>query len=482
MDSKSNSQSHPPQFSAIIAGNIDGRTDNIRYRQRQFHRLQASILTHLAELKEAISQDSGHSVEEVQTEVCLALKEIRSHYSGLSLEKSVQLEYRVARGEDHLNRKKGAGIVYIIPTTHTTFYSVIAALSAALAAGNCIVLELPKTTSRVTALLRSVLPRALDSDTFAISDSRPDAAFLRTTLVLDQQSSECPTGYATLELPNTLRTVAVVDRTANLQEAAVDVVQARFAFDGRSPYAPDVVLVNQFCMQPFVELVIKHAAKHLGSDNHGANSLPKRPRQASLLDKLGSEGVKVIVSGTGWGVALLQNRDSPLLRAKLSERLLLLHPVSSLDDAINLCNASGTHAATYTFAAPAAAKYVSESIDAHTAWINHVPYDILVGPVVPLSYGGNLHTRYTTEDFQVPRPQVVNQTTTTAIAKALLAGKSVQSDRTLQEILSPLPEIQQRPGHKIGYFEQGIITGGLITLTSLITIVSAAGYWVLRMR
>ncbi|BAE63207.1 unnamed protein product [Aspergillus oryzae RIB40] len=110
-----------------------------------------------------------------------------------------------------------------------------------------------------------------------------------------------------------------------------------------------------------------------------------------------------------------------------------------------------------------AGKYVSESIDAHTAWINHIPYDIL-------------------EHFEVPRPQVVNRTVNTTIARALLEGKLVQSDRSLQEILSPLPAIQQRPGHKIGFFEQGIITGGLITLTSLITIVSAAGYWALRMR
>ena len=31
--------------------------------------------------------------------------------------------------------------------------------------------------------------------------------------------------------------------------------------------------------------------------------------------------------------------DSRLLRTKLSEKLLLLHPVTSLDDAINLSNA-----------------------------------------------------------------------------------------------------------------------------------------------
>lgn len=130
---------------------------------------------------------------------------------------------------------------------------------------------------------------------------------------------------------------------------------------------------------------------------------------------------------------------------------------------------------------------VSRDSHRHPTLLAHSPTDtdyILspVGPVVAHSHPVDLNTRYTTEHFEVPRPQVVNRTVNTTIARALLEGKLVQSDRSLQEILSPLPAIQQRPGHKIGFFEQGIITGGLITLTSLITIVSAAGYWALRMR
>lgn len=37
----------------------------------------------------------------------------------------------------------------------------------------------------------------------------------------------------------------------------------------------------------------------------------------------------------------------------------------------------GEHAAAYTFAAPTAAKYISESIDAQVSFINQVPYDVL---------------------------------------------------------------------------------------------------------
>ncbi|KAE8154444.1 aldehyde dehydrogenase PutA [Aspergillus avenaceus] len=477
-----NAESLPPQLSAVVAGNIDGRANNVRYRQRQFHSLQNTILQHADGLKSAIAQDSGHTTEEVETEVCLALGEIRSHYSSLDFEKSIEAEYHVANGQDNLAQRRGVGIVYIIPSGHTVFFSTIAAVAAALAAGNCIIIEVPQTTSRVTSFLRRFLPQALDSDTFAISETRPGPEFLANTLVINQRSTETLGPTLDLASPNNLRTVGIVDRTADVQAAATDLVRARFAFNGRSPYAPDVVLVNQFCMQPFIELVIKHAAKHLGANGRGSQEKTGHLKQDSVLNDVQSyKSVNTIISGTGWSIAQVSERSSPLLQAKVSERLLLLHPVSSLDDAINLCNLSGTHTATYTFASPAAAKYVSESIDAHTAWINHVPFEMLVGPAIPANFPINPSTRYTRESFEVSRPQVVVKSANTILTMKVL-DKEASRLKYIQEVFSPLPAVRQRPGHSIGFFEQGIITGGLLGLTSLITFVSGVGYWMYRLR
>lgn len=128
-------------FPKIVAASIDGRVHNVRYRQDQFHRLQSAILRNLSEIKHAISQDFSRTVEEVQAEICLALKDFRTHYSSLDTARAVQNEYLVGNGRDNIDRRRGAGIVYIVPTRHTLFYSVIAALSAALVAGNCIILE-----------------------------------------------------------------------------------------------------------------------------------------------------------------------------------------------------------------------------------------------------------------------------------------------------------------------------------------------------
>jgi hypothetical protein len=47
----------------------------------------------------------------------------------LSLEKDL-VEYRIAHGKDSPDGSRGAGIVYIVPCTHTLFFSAISALAA----------------------------------------------------------------------------------------------------------------------------------------------------------------------------------------------------------------------------------------------------------------------------------------------------------------------------------------------------------------
>jgi acyl-CoA reductase-like NAD-dependent aldehyde dehydrogenase len=131
----------PQPFARLVAAEIDGRTQNVRYRQSPFHRLQTALVQHIDQIRSALQSDTGNAAEEVQAEICLALKEVRTHYLSLNLEEDLEREYRVAKGKDNGDALRGTGIVYIIPGTHTMFFSVVSALAAALAAGNCIILE-----------------------------------------------------------------------------------------------------------------------------------------------------------------------------------------------------------------------------------------------------------------------------------------------------------------------------------------------------
>lgn len=58
---------------------------------------------------------------------------------------------------------------------------------------------------------------------------------------------------------STSRCVAIVDRSADIDAAAKAITTARFSFGGSSPYAPDLVLVNEFVKKEFFEACSRYA-------------------------------------------------------------------------------------------------------------------------------------------------------------------------------------------------------------------------------
>ena len=164
----------------------------------------------------------------------------------------------------------------------------------------------------VPALLRKILPQALDSDTFAVSEERPDVTFLnKVKMVVQDNNASGPMSERCLVSPTTARTVAVVDRTADLVQAAKSLVEARFTFGGHSPYAPDVVLVHEYSMKPFVEAMIQFSSKSLADENGRARHSGSRrlSPEPSLLDTAQKDaGSRVLVSGSNWGVVEVHDR------------------------------------------------------------------------------------------------------------------------------------------------------------------------------
>lgn len=167
-------------------------------------------------------------------------------------------------------------------------------------------MQLPQTTMALPALLRQILPDALDHDTFAIASQRPDKSFLSKALMVVQTGADGSNGLIS---PATARSVAIVDRTGKVAEAAESLVAARFALGGRSTYCPDVVLVNEFVMKSFVEAVIQHASKYLAGENGEARQTPTSPRRSGVLDAIQKDRTaRILVSGSNWGVVEVQDR------------------------------------------------------------------------------------------------------------------------------------------------------------------------------
>lgn len=130
----------PESYPRLRAAAIDQRTHNILYRQTQLERLAQCLISKPDEISSAIATDYGHSQAEIAVEINLAITALRRDYASLRPKHSLEEEYRIAAGKDAPTARRPAGIVYIEPCAHTRFYSVVVAMSAAIAAGNCVIL------------------------------------------------------------------------------------------------------------------------------------------------------------------------------------------------------------------------------------------------------------------------------------------------------------------------------------------------------
>ena len=487
--------------SRLEAAVIDGRAITTRFRQRQLTELHKAIATAEGQLVEAVRTDCDCSQVEAQIQHRLTLESIKQYYSAIDFEKSLDDEYNVAHSKDNASRRAPFGYTYIIPCSHDVLYSSVTALAAGIAAGNCVVLELGQTTSRLTPVIRSVLTQALDSETLLITekDTFSDDFKSRYCVQLDLRPSASALSMSKSIATPLARTVAVVDRTANLSSAAKELVRARFGFGGRSAYAPDVVLVNEYALKDFASAVAQHALGFLtgniqinGSltaNGHVSGSYPVSKKSSSLMTQVDKDpSATIIASGARGSVVLVNDRNSIILQAssdvKVSEPVLVIHPTTSMDDAIDFLNTTYARTspllAVHLFANPASAKYLSQFIHASSSFSNSVPVELLIGPPAPQGFPTATHPRFSIEMFSLSRPEQISISPRNAFLAEVLdrneeLGRVVGKGRTEKSPLDvSLKPTNEPEGGAIGFFEQGILVGGSILLTTVGTAIYLA--------
>lgn len=120
---------------------VDGRPENGRYRQDQLHSLHKALREEADQICTALQASSKSSASEAEAEYYLTMEAVKHFYGTLDFEKDLEEEYNVAHGKDNPKRRLGVGLVVIRPTGHTRLYSIVTPLAAAIAAGNCVILE-----------------------------------------------------------------------------------------------------------------------------------------------------------------------------------------------------------------------------------------------------------------------------------------------------------------------------------------------------
>lgn len=327
-----------------------------------------------------------------------------------------------------------------------------------------------------------MLPEALNQGTFAVaSSSITNEALLASVVHVNQNSDQLlPYANQLLSLSKT-PVVAVVDRTADVKLAAQELVAARLAFGGQSPYAPDIVLVNEFVKKNFLRAVVNASVDFQDSARENTASAHRATRERIEELQKADPDLRIIVHEPYLAVLDSSSRASSLKFGKMDAPILTVHDIKSLDDAIDLVSSasSGPCLAAYHFGQARTSKYLTQFIDAKVSFVNHIPRQLLIGPAYPDGHPVDPDQRYPPSMFTVRRPAyIVPGLQFVVLVAALSSESNAAATQLLAEAVKPLAVKKRSEGGAVGFFEQGFLLYASVLLCSAVGL-SGAGWYVL---
>ena len=299
------------QFDAARADPLPGcdiRIDRLR-------RLRAAIEENEARFEQAISADFGHraAIETTIAETLFLYVEIKHATKHLKKWMAPQRIHTAPQFMPGKNRliPQPLGVVGIISPWNYPLQLTLAPAIGAIAAGNRVMIKPAELTPHFSALLKEAIARKFDATELLVTGIEDEVAKAFPTLPFDHLIFTGSTRVGrivaeaagrnltpvTLELGG--KSPAIVDRTADLNEAAERIGYAKLLNAGQTCIAPDYALVPEESVQAFAEKVRMHMRRMFGtepankdytaiiSDRHFA-------RLESLVADAAAKGAKIL--------------------------------------------------------------------------------------------------------------------------------------------------------------------------------------------
>jgi coniferyl-aldehyde dehydrogenase len=250
-------------------------------------RLRAAISENEARFEQAISADFGHrsNTETAIAETLLVLAEIR--HAAKHLEKwmapqriSTALQFMPAK-----NRliPQPVGVVGIISPWNYPLQLTLAPALGALAAGNRVMIKPSELVPRFSSALREVIAAKFDATEMLVTGIDDHIAQAFAALPFDHLMFTGSTRVGrlvaeaagrnltpvTLELGG--KSPAIIDRSADLDQAAARIAYGKLVNAGQTCIAPDYLLVPEASVQDFADRLQGHMRRMYGTDPGNAD-------------------------------------------------------------------------------------------------------------------------------------------------------------------------------------------------------------------
>ncbi|MBR0970075.1 MULTISPECIES: coniferyl aldehyde dehydrogenase [Bradyrhizobium] len=269
-------------FHAMVARSRTEPASDLAERLDRLARLRAVVADNEERFRQAISADFGHrsAVETTIAEAMMVYGEIRHATKHL---KSWMAPQRVATALQFLPARnrlipQALGVVGIIAPWNYPLQLTLAPAIGALAAGNRVIIKPSELAPSFSALLKETVGQRFDATELLVTSVEDEVAktfahlpfdhlvFTGSTRVgrLVAEAAGRNLTPVTLELGG--KSPAIIDASADLEEAAERIAYGKLLNAGQTCIAPDYVLVPEHALQAFAEKVRAQMRRMFGTD------------------------------------------------------------------------------------------------------------------------------------------------------------------------------------------------------------------------
>ena len=408
-----------------------GRTRDLAFRICQLQLLADAMRKYETVLEEALKKDLGKSAfESYATEIGFVLADIRYTIQNLqkwSAPKRVRTPLYLFPGKSKI-QKEPYGSVLILGPYNYPVQLLAEPLVGAIAAGNCAVLKPSELTPHVSKAMYQIVHSTFKEEYIAcveggvevnqeLLSQKFDYIFFtgseRVGRIVMKAAAENLTPV-TLELGG--KSPVIIEKTANIKEAARRIAWGKLMNAGQTCVAPDYVLVDESRKQQFLT-EMKTAFSHLYGKEVKKNPDFGRivnERHMERLQKILEQDAKYLFCG-GEADTLQRYIEPAILdlgkdqnAASMQEELFgPILPVLSyhkLEDAVRFVNKRAKPLALYLFTKKRSAeKFVLERVSSGGVCVNDT-ISHLINPDLPFggvgaSGMGQYHGKYSFDTF-----------------------------------------------------------------------------------
>jgi coniferyl-aldehyde dehydrogenase len=291
-------------------------------------RLRAAVAENEARFEQAISADFGHrsATETTIAETMLVLGEIKhatKHLKKWMAPQRIPTALQFMPAKNRL-MPQPLGVVGIIAPWNYPLQLTLAPAIGALAAGNRVMIKPSELVPRFSALLGQVIAAKFDATEMLVTGIDDDIAKAFASLPFDHLIFTGSTRIGrlvaeaagrnltpvTLELGG--KSPAIVDRSADLEEAARRIAYGKLLNAGQTCIAPDYAMVPEASVQEFAGWLQRHMRRMYGTD-------PDNKDYTSIVsDRHYARLEALVADAAAKGAAILQaaKPDDPAWKSK----------------------------------------------------------------------------------------------------------------------------------------------------------------------